>query len=455
MGAYLDRLIAQAEEINTGITTVVERAGTEARDVTEEEQAQVDRDLSRLAELEPTITHYREIEERQARVAGLRGAVAAIPRTASTQVVEPVFDVAREFPSVGHWAAAVHAAQLGDADARARLDQALEVMRETAHQTTVDNPGLIPRPILGPVINLIDGERPFINSISGPLPLPAGEFDRPYVSQHVAVGKQSREKTLTASRQMKIDKLPVEAATYAGHVNVSRQNIKWTSPGILQLIFDDFAVIYAQETEADAAAQFFASIGATGRVGAWTGPGFYAAITGAYAAALKNRTGRGRGRPDKIWVSADVFALMGSMFTPLGIPVFPGLTPGSNAGTPLGLRFEVVPDFPDLSLAVGPSTLAEWYEDLDGLMQVDEPNVLGQLVGYAGFGAFLNTAPGSFTLLELPEPPDVDASGVLVVPGQPVDPPNTGDGEGEGDGDGGDNAEAAKATKAAAAKSTK
>ena len=38
-------------------------------------------------------------------------------------------------------------------------------------------------------------------------------------------------------------------------------------------------------------------------------------------------------------------------------------------------------------------------------MQVGEPDVLGQLVGYAGFAAFLNVAPDAFTAYTLPAAP--------------------------------------------------
>jgi hypothetical protein len=55
-------------------------------------------------------------------------------------------------------------------------------------------------------------------------------------------------------------------------------------------------------------------------------------------------------------------------------------------------------------MIMGPSRLCEWYEDVDGLMQVGEPDVLGQLVGYAGFGAFLNVAPPAFSKFTAPVP---------------------------------------------------
>jgi hypothetical protein len=91
--------------------------------------------------------------------------------------------------------------------------------------------------------------------------------------------------------------------------------------------------------------------------------------------------------------------------------VFPSVTPTSSAGNLLGLRLVVDGNFTAGTAVVGVSRYAEWFEDIDGLMQVGEPDVLGQLVGYAGFGAFLNTKPDLFTPLTLP----VAAPGVTRV----------------------------------------
>jgi hypothetical protein len=68
----------------------------------------------------------------------------------------------------------------------------------------------------------------------------------------------------------------------------------------------------------------------------------------------------------------------------------------------MGLRLVVDPNFAAGTLVMGPSRFAEWYEDVDGLMQVGEPDVLGQLVGYAGYGAFLNVRPEAFTAFTAP-----------------------------------------------------
>lgn len=400
MGAYLDRLNREYDELTAGIDTLIDRAADEDRDVTDAEAEQVNRDRDRMTTLKAEIERYTAVEQDQAAVQKLRSSVPAPQRTA-TKTNEPEYDIAREFPTVADYAVTVHRAIVKrDPDAIAAIERA------TAHQTTADNPGLIPRPILGPVLNFIRAQRPFINSIST-RPLTSPKFDRPVITQHVAVGEQAAEKTLTESQKMIIGTLPVAATTYAGHLNISRQDVKWTSPGILQIVFDDFAAIYAQVTNAAASDEFVDSIvSAPVVIPDWAG--FNGAIYGGAQTSLAE----GGVFPDTMWVSPDVWVGMGSQTNPnTGAPIFPSLSVTSEAGNPLGLKLVVDASFPAATMVMGPSRFAEWYEDVDSLMQVGEPDVLGQLVGYAGYAAFINVRPEAFTKFTAPPPePPVAAS---------------------------------------------
>lgn len=416
MGAYLDRLNQQYAEIKQGIDTLVDRAADANRDVTPEEQAQVDRDQARMTELEKAIEHYSAIDASAAKVGDLRNRSGVLPttRTTNTQVKEPEYDVAREFPTPGHYAQTVHQAQVfRDAEAIARLTKLVEHLDRdtvTKHQTTADNPGIIPRPILGPVINDIDNARPFIASIAT-RPLPAGQFDRPVITQHVAIGQQAVEKDRTESQKMLIGKLPVTATTFAGHVNLSRQDVKWSNPQILTILYQDFSDVYAQETDADAGADFFASVTNLHPIPEddWGGPDLYEHIYEAAAAGLV--PGKSNQLPDTLWVAPDIWGMLGSMLTPMGAPMFPSLSPGSTTGNALNLKLVVDANFPLGDFVLGQARYAEWYEDIDGLMQVGEPDVNGQLVGYAGYGAFLNTKPAVFTKFRVtPAAPPLDAA---------------------------------------------
>lgn len=397
MGAYLDRLNQQHDEVKQGIDALVDRAAEENRDVTDSEEQQVQRDTTRLAELDQAIEHYTKLEQQHEKVQTLRSTVHAPAQvTRSTKPEEPAYDVLSDFPTLGDYAFSVHRAMAyKDPVHMEKLERA------TAHQLLADNPGIVPRPVLGPVVNLIDASRPFINSVTRK-PLPAGSFDRPHITQHVAVGKQAAEKTLTDSQKMVIGKLPVQAATYAGHLNISRQDVKWSSPGILQIVFEDFAAIYAQTTCNDASDQFVASCTGAPIAIASADPGAVSeALYGGAAAAMG---AAGGGLPDTMWVAPDVWATLGGMTTTQGAPAYPSLSLSSTGGNPMGLKLVVDEHFAPGTMVTGPSRLVEWYEDVDGLMQVGEPDVLGQLVGYAGYGAFLNIAPAAFSVFTAPPP---------------------------------------------------
>jgi hypothetical protein len=395
MGAYLDRLNAQYDEIRTGIDALVNRAADENRDVTDPEQQQVDRDQSRLTDLRTAIEHYTQLETDSAQVADLRSRVRPAPAVVRSNGTgeEVAYDITSDFPDAGSYAIALHRAMVQkDPAAIEKIDRA------TQHQKLADNPGLIPKPVLGPITNLIDASRPFISSIQQ-RPLPAGKFDRPYIDQHVAVAKQAAEKDLTASQKLTVLSLEVSASTYAGHLNISRQDVKWTSPGILQIVFDDFATVYAITTCGDACAQFQASLN---KVPIAIPNATAEDITQALYSGAADALIVGAGPPDTLWCAPDVWATLGGATTAMGAPAYPGMSLGSQSGTPLGLRLVVDQHFPAGFMVAGPSRLLEWYEDVDGLMQVGEPDVIGQLVGYAGYAAFLNVAPEAFQPYTLP-----------------------------------------------------
>ena len=77
--------------------------------------------------------------------------------------------VAIEYRSAGEYLIEQWRAGLGDREAAGRLDL---YERAASHQTTSDNPGLIPTPIIGPVISFIDTNRPVVTRL-GPKNMPS------------------------------------------------------------------------------------------------------------------------------------------------------------------------------------------------------------------------------------------------------------------------------------------
>lgn len=407
MGAYLDRLNESFDTITAGIDDILNRAADENRDVTKEEAELVEREQAKAEDIRKSIDHYAGIEQSRAKVSEIRAKLPTVTvnREKSTRPGAGEDDgpkLTDVFPTVGDYIVTVGRALRGDKEAGELITRA------TAHQTTADNPGIIPNPILGPVVTAVGNARPFIQSITNKA-LPTGQFSRPVIRQHVEVGIQTAEKAETASRKMLIDPLPVAAKTYAGHLNISRQDIKWSQPGIMQLVAEDFAHEYAVETDEDAVSQFEASITTDPIAVADGTPEAIRAALFAAAASIMSE-GQGAPLPDTLWVAPDVWGSLGSMSTTNGLPAFPSVTPTDTTGNPLGLRLVVDPWFTPGTAIVGVSRYAEWFEDVDGLISVQEPDVLGQLVGYAGFGAFLNTRPDLFVPLTMPTPAVLSAT---------------------------------------------
>jgi hypothetical protein len=306
-------------------------------------------------------------------------------------------------------------------------------VRAVANQVTGDTPGILPTPIVGPVVNLIDANRPLISSLGGAKALgniPGATFTRPKISRHVLVGPQSGgEKTQLPSQGMKIDPIPFAKQTYGGTVDISRQDIDWTSPAAWDILISDLADVYSEQTELAVATAFeTAATGApvdvaTNTVAGWAAA-LYAAAAASYAFA--------RRMPDRIWCALDVWADLDSLVD-VARMVFP--TNGNNdtaagsssladfRGDVLGLPRIVVPTFPSGTCIVGPSTLYEAYEEVIGLLSVIEPSILGVQVAYGGYIAMGGLAEAGF--VKVNPPADMPAIQSAVRDDTPPDGDNT------------------------------
>lgn len=389
---YLDRLRSEFDAITDGIGLVLERAADDGRDLTDAEQAQIERDDSRRDELEAAIAVQTALLDRGARVNDALGRVRPAPTaTRTTPPDAPEFSLEREFPSAAHYAITLHRAwALKDRDAADLLERA------TAHQLLADNPGLIPKPVVGPVISTMTNRRPFISSIAV-REAPTQKFDRPIITQDVAVDVQAAEKTLTASQKMLVGGLPVSLATYAGHLNISKQDLRWSQPSLLQLVFESFGRAYAKRTDLAAVTEFDAAVTQTADVPTLDLDGIDAGLADALGQMPEDVY------LDTAWMSPDVRASLSGIRTTAGAKAYDLPITGSG-GDLDGLRVVVDARFPAQTLIVGASEFVEWWEDLEGFLSVDEPDVLGQLVGYAGYGDLLVTVPDAFVQLTVPPP---------------------------------------------------
>lgn len=423
--AVLERLLHQRQEQFDFISQVLERVESEGRDLVDAERANLKTSHDRVEQLDAQISPLEEFEAlRQSHEASLSRLPAAreARQAGSERDTRPLAsaEVREPFPyrSPGAFLVDLLTARgimqdrsgnrLGpDAEAQAR------VTRAVANQTTTQTPGLLPVPIVGAVVNIIDASRPLITSLGGAKAMggiPGKSFERPKITTHVTVGKQTAEKTQLPTQAMQIDPLTFTKETHGGTVNVSRQDIDWTSPAAWDILVNDLANIYAIETEGAVAAAFAASVVsnvvvvAANTLAGWAN-GLYTAAGQCYAG--------GKRLPDRLWCSVDMWAQMGSIvdtarlaFPPYSVNSDDGAAGDSNLAQFGGYVFQlpriVVPTLPNGSVILGSSTLYEAYEETIGLLSVVEPSILGVEVAYGGYLAFGTLEEKGFSKVTAP-----------------------------------------------------
>jgi len=190
----------------------------------------------------------------------------------------------------------------------------------------------------------------------------------------------------------------VSASTYGGYVNVSRQDIDWTTPAIMDLVVADLAAQYALDTENHACSTLTtaAPAGPTLPTGTPTADEVAAALWGAAAAVIPATGGAGR-----IIAAAppEMMGILGPLFPPVApsnaqssgfsIAAMASGQAGSIAGIPIVVTNGMAAD----TILVLSTVAAEVYEDRIGSLQVVEPSVLGVQVAYAGYFAALVIEP--------------------------------------------------------------
>jgi hypothetical protein len=188
--------------------------------------------------------------------------------------------------------------------------------------------------------------------------------------------------------------------TIGGYVNVSRQNIDWSTPSIMDLVVNDLASQYAIETETITGADLEATA-ATGNptipaTGADAGD-IAAAVWGAAGAAFAAMQGAGR-----LFVACapDALGMLGPLFAPVN-PTNAQSSGFSASAYGQGVMGAIggVPVVMSAGLSSGTILMVntaaeEVYEQRIGTLSVTEPSVLGVQVAYAGYfaAATINSA---------------------------------------------------------------
>jgi HK97 family phage prohead protease len=291
---------------------------------------------------------------------------------------------------------------------REREPQAWEsITAALAEQKLADNTGIVPAPIVGPIVDTLLAQRPFVNAVpTRAMPASGKSFTRPKVTQHTAVGAQASELAELSSQKMTVSSLTVNKGTYGGALRLSVQDRDFTDPSVLPLLVEDMVKQYAVSTDNAAADAFVTAV--TDEVALAANAAVDVVIAAIYTAASAIN-GSINQLPDTIFASPDQWARLGSLVDTAKRPVFPNLAPqnaagqmnaGSFSANPLGLNLVVDSNFASGTLIVGRSEYTECWEQPGGQLQVALPGTLGFELSYYGYFASLTTEATAFRKLK-------------------------------------------------------
>jgi len=324
---------------------------------------------------------------------------AAAPEAAPTSPT--IFASAKRparLPSAGEWMAAFH--QGGETFAKVnasvtewRTENQSTYEAAAGDIATTNTPGLLPVPVLGPLVQNINFVRPVVNRLGARAYPDSGAqktFIRPTITTHTTAATQAAEFDAVSATTMVIASNTVSKTTVAGQVSLSMQDIDFTSPAAMQLIMADLMGELMYKTD-DIASD--ALLAAATSSGVWdlTAVDLMKSI---YDAAVDVSNGTNF-FPDTLFVSPDVWGQLGQVVDSSNRPLFPyvgapGLAGqnalgGGNATTwvgsnPLGLEIVVDSNFAAKTMVITNSQKAfEYYEDIRGIMSVEQPSTLSRL----------------------------------------------------------------------------
>ncbi len=401
--AMLARLATEVEERNAYIEGIVRSAQDASRDLTDSEHEMMGDAKKRIE------TCTRQIES------------LSEGRSSSVTAFKKLDDVDREFANIrrtGRAAGDVEYRSVGAyitdlckassfPDARERLEV---YHRTAAHEITSDIPGLLPTPLVGGVIDFVNGGRPIINFL-GTNPITTSPFRRAKITQSTVVDLQGTngaiadEKTELDSQKMTITSTTVNALTFGGYVNVSRQSIDWSDPNAMDVVVNNLAKVYRARTE-EYVADFLAANNGADQTYPLdpTQDELATAIFTAAGAVFSAVNGEGR---LVLVIAPDRLADFGPLFAPYNPTNAQGTGfLASNFGQGVMGQISGIPVIMSSALDSGEAFLLstsaiELYEQQIGMLQVVEPSVLGVQVAFGGyFVAFAAAATGVIPLVE-------------------------------------------------------
>lgn len=408
----LERFLAERQEQEQFISQLLEQVDAENRDLVEAEERNITAARERIEtldrQIEPIEAFERSLEahraqrplpNREDRGAGQGREQRLGIRPREVTYATPGHFLADYVRTIQY--ASPQMAGVYDEDAVQRVSVAMNRaagdVAPGLHQTTDDTPGILPTPIVAEILNDLDATRPLIEALGAKdlAGIPGKKFSRPIVTAdpNQGSGKQTAEKAEGSKGEVKIGGVDFTKSTFLRWMNISRQEIDWTSPAVWNTLIFEMLGIYAEDTEGEAASVLETAVTQSTPVPDDT---IEAWITALYAARNQVATANGakkarvRRLPDTLFVSNDMDGRLGALLDIHFANAY------NAAGTSQLDRFGgellrtprvMVPDLADGTVIYGRKSGFEFYEQRVGLLQAVEPEVFGVKVSYGGYVA--------------------------------------------------------------------
>jgi HK97 family phage major capsid protein len=385
LDTQIRKLENELEDKKSAYEALLSHADKEGREPNEMEDATLSELTTRMEEINARLVSFDKTEQV---LDQFQTRATELDQRIATRREEPG---GVKYGTAGDYMVDVIAAMKGSRESHQRLEV---YTRAASHQKTADNLGVVPDPLIGPVVNYTDSVRPLINLL-GPRPMPAATWHRPRVTQRASVAAQGAagaagdEKAELVSQKMTITRLTANAVTYGGYVNISRQDIDFSSPQIMDIVAQDLADLFAEETEEALGTELDASTAtAVGYGASPTADTIRAALWSAAEDVYTAVKGRGQ---LILALAPDRLAAFGPLFPPItnvtetGEGLSAGMFGSGSQGRVAGVQTVMSAGLGSTKAFLFSTAAIEAYEQRVGLLSVIEPSVLGVQVAYAGY----------------------------------------------------------------------
>jgi hypothetical protein len=283
-----------------------------------------------------------------------------------------------------------------------------------AQDLTTDTAGLLEQRLLGPVIQDLSFMRPTVTAlgVSAMPATPSKTFTRTKISQHTSVSTQTEGSAVT-SQKMTLSANTVTKSTQAGGVFISQQDIDFTAIPALQTIINDLTGEYMIRTDDVCSDALVSAATASGSTWTFAQTDPTSLVDALYDAAREMAEDTNY-FPTHIYCAPNVWEKLGRQLDVDKRPLFGYVGANNNIVTnglggstgmnynsmnPLGLEVVVSNNFASGTMIVAhtpkgsPTSAFSFYEDVRGIMTVEDAELLGRNVTFYGYIATFANIP--------------------------------------------------------------